>query len=622
MGPTSACELFRTTGHLPAGRRSRQPGRGDAEVAERVIHHYDTRPEPEPGRRGLLRGAGRRASRTPSAEARQRRPDLDRFFADDRLDGFFVKNLETVQGDERDVDHLVDRLRAGRGRQDHHELRPAQPAGRVAPAQRRHHPRPLPHRGRQQHPRRSTSPSPSPAKGRGTCAATSTMPPAGLPATATGARAGGDAGQPFEESVINVMRSWGYALTPQVGAAGYRIDIGIHHPSQPGVFALGIECDGYQYHSAKAARDRDRLREKVLRDLGWNLHRIWGTSWYRDRKGEERRLQAAIEHAMAAPVHGLPGGASTPADTGAARRPDRGGLRRGGTPLGHAVRDGGRAGPAALGRPGRPGQPVHHDGRDPRGRRLRSPRPHRRPGISGSAAWHIGPIGTRIRDNMDAAVGLADVIQDGEFLTLADAPRPAVRTPVPACERTVDQVHDDELALALISFIRDAGGISRSELTARIARLYGWAGHEPDITGRMGAAHLPAPPQRHPGRGRAGRHGGARRGSGSREGRTGRRTGAAVAAAATGCMLAPMTEPGPDTQLSRAAASEAVRDIGWRYLLGTLALCRCRCRHWRRPVRSHPPRSPPSGPMPTAICAWTCAPTGRSCPCRRGRWAR
>ena len=47
------------------------------------------------------------------------------------------------------------------------------------------------------------------------------------------------------------------------------------------------------------------------------------------------------------------------------------------------------------------------------------------------AAWHIGPIGTRIRDNMDAAVRLADVIQDGEFLTLAGAPRPAVRTPVP-----------------------------------------------------------------------------------------------------------------------------------------------------------------------------------------------
>src|SRR5262249_43692081 len=88
---------------------------------------------------------------------------------------------------------------------------------------------------------------------------------------------------------------------------------------------------------------------------------------------------------------------------------------------------------------------------------------------------------------VDAAVGLADVIRDGEFLTLADAPRPAVRTPVPACKRTVDQVHDDELALALVSFVRDAGGISRSELTARLARLYGWTHGGPDIAGRMGA---------------------------------------------------------------------------------------------------------------------------------------
>jgi hypothetical protein len=130
----------------------------------------------------------------------------------------------------------------------------------------------------------------------------------GLSSLAHGSGAGGDAESPFEDSVIKVIRSWGYALTPRVGTAGYRIDIGIHYPSHPGVYALGVECDGYQYHSAKAARDRDRLREQVLCDLGWNLHRIWGAAWYRDREGEERRLLAAIEHAMAAPHDGMPGG--------------------------------------------------------------------------------------------------------------------------------------------------------------------------------------------------------------------------------------------------------------------------------------------------------------------------
>ena len=100
---------------------------------------------------------------------------------------------------------------------------------------------------------------------------------------------------PFEESVIKAIQGWGYTVEPQVGAAGFRIDIGVRHPAYPGMFAIGIECDGYQYHSAPAARDRDRLRDQVLTGLGWTLHRIWGTAWYRNRGQEETRLQQAIE---------------------------------------------------------------------------------------------------------------------------------------------------------------------------------------------------------------------------------------------------------------------------------------------------------------------------------------
>ena len=92
---------------------------------------------------------------------------------------------------------------------------------------------------------------------------------------------------------------------PSFAPPGIASSIGVRHPDHAGVYVLGVECDGYQYHSSKVARDRDRLREKVLRGLGWNLHRIWGTGWYRDRNGEERKLRAAIESAIAAPVHGL-----------------------------------------------------------------------------------------------------------------------------------------------------------------------------------------------------------------------------------------------------------------------------------------------------------------------------
>ena len=483
-GPNVGVELFWDEGTYRRGTSRDNPDEA-MRVAERVIHHYDTRP-------GLSLGvvafseAQATAIEAAVSRARQRRPDLDRLFTEDRLRGFFVKNLESVQGDERDV--VI--LSIGYGPDESGQLTMnfgplSRPGGwrrlNVAVTRARYRTEVVSSIRAGDIPGSVTGEGPRQLRRYLDHAA------GGLPATAAGARTGGDAGSAFVESVINVIRSWGYALTPQVGTARYRIDIGIHYPSHPGVYALGVECDGYQYHSAKAARDRDRLREKVLRDLGWNLHRIWGTSWYRDRKGEERRLQAAIEHAMAAPVHGLPGGASTSADparpavqTEAASVAE---VPRWATPYVTAVV---------------PALPHWADPADPGSQftmtdGIRAVVGTEAPVHIGvlyerlRAAWHIGRIGTRIRDNMDAAVRLADVIQDGEFLTLADAPRPAVRTPVPACERTVDQVHDDELALALVSFIRDAGGISRSELTARIARLYGWAGQEPDITGRMGA---------------------------------------------------------------------------------------------------------------------------------------
>lgn len=67
---------------------------------------------------------------------------------------------------------------------------------------------------------------------------------------------------PFEEEVIDVLRGWGYEVQPQVGVAGFRIDMAIRHPGAPGTYALGIECDGAMYHSSRAARDRDRLRKR------------------------------------------------------------------------------------------------------------------------------------------------------------------------------------------------------------------------------------------------------------------------------------------------------------------------------------------------------------------------
>jgi very-short-patch-repair endonuclease len=103
---------------------------------------------------------------------------------------------------------------------------------------------------------------------------------------------------PFEESVAHVLKQAGYSVVPQVGVAGYFIDIGVRHPSRPDEYLLGVECDGAMYHSALSARDRDRLRQDVLEHRGWKIHRIWSTDWFNNREAEIRRLLQRIERCL------------------------------------------------------------------------------------------------------------------------------------------------------------------------------------------------------------------------------------------------------------------------------------------------------------------------------------
>jgi very-short-patch-repair endonuclease len=99
----------------------------------------------------------------------------------------------------------------------------------------------------------------------------------------------------FERWFLSRLKSASYQAHPQVGVAKYRIDIGVVHPDKPGSYILGVECDGATYHSSKSARDRDRLRQAVLEDLNWKIHRVWSTDWYRDPERELGRLIQVIE---------------------------------------------------------------------------------------------------------------------------------------------------------------------------------------------------------------------------------------------------------------------------------------------------------------------------------------
>lgn len=108
----------------------------------------------------------------------------------------------------------------------------------------------------------------------------------------------------FEIAVKEAIESRGYQVDAQVGFSGFRIDLGVRHPDFPTRYILGIECDGATYHSHRTARDRDRLRQEVLTQLGWQIHRIWSTDWIRD---PDTALNLVIQRINELRAKGTPG---------------------------------------------------------------------------------------------------------------------------------------------------------------------------------------------------------------------------------------------------------------------------------------------------------------------------
>jgi very-short-patch-repair endonuclease len=116
---------------------------------------------------------------------------------------------------------------------------------------------------------------------------------------------GGEPDSDFENEVADRLRDKGYQVVRQVGVSGYKIDLGIRHPDHPEMFLAGVECDGASYHSSKSARDRDRLREEVLRGLGWSLVRVWSTDWFDNPALETERLVKKLANLRSLPVRGF-----------------------------------------------------------------------------------------------------------------------------------------------------------------------------------------------------------------------------------------------------------------------------------------------------------------------------
>jgi very-short-patch-repair endonuclease len=230
-------------------------------------------------------------------KARRAYPSIEAHFADDRLEPVVVRNLETAQGDERDV------ILLGVG------FGPTEPEGRTMSM----------HFGKLNTQGGWRRLNVAITRARAEMVVFTSFDPGMIDLTRTSQQAVADlkhfieyahrgpraiaeadrgsmggADSPFEEGVAAELRRRGWTVVPQVGVSKFRIDIGVVHPDRPGDYLLGVECDGASYHSAATARDRDKVRASILGGLGWRLLRVWSTDWWTSRSHAADRLHEAM----------------------------------------------------------------------------------------------------------------------------------------------------------------------------------------------------------------------------------------------------------------------------------------------------------------------------------------
>jgi len=266
-------------------------------IAEAVIEHAREHPEKSLGV-ATFSVSQRQAVLKELELLRRANTDVEEFFGTASIEPFFVKNLENIQGDERDVIFIS----VGYGKTEQGYL--AHAFG------------PLSGEGGE----RRLNVLISRAKlrcevfcnfsgadidlertrARGVAALKLFLTFAETGHFGLGEATGADFDSEFEAQVCERLQHLGYDVKRQIGASGFRVDLAVSDPEKPGRFVLGIECDGAQFHSSRSARDRDRLRQQVLEAHGWIIHRIWSTDWYMRPQQELKKVEAAIAAAKTA----------------------------------------------------------------------------------------------------------------------------------------------------------------------------------------------------------------------------------------------------------------------------------------------------------------------------------
>jgi len=294
-------------------------------VAQAVIAHARRYATPARFPEGMSLGVG--TFSIPQRDAildelevlRRQNPDVEPFFDQSTAEPFFVKNLESIQGDERDIVFIS----VGYGPDvDGYTAMFFGPLSYDGGERRLNV---LISRARQRCEVFSSISAADIDLARGRSFGVAVLKSflhyaetGQLERPRPGVR---EADSDFEIDVGSTLTRMGYVIEQQVGVAGFFVDLAVKDPESPGRYLLGIECDGATYHSSRSARDRDRIREEVLRDRGWRIHRIWSADWFRRRQDELRRVVEAIESARRIGSRSEP---SDPQPSGATKVPEPG----------------------------------------------------------------------------------------------------------------------------------------------------------------------------------------------------------------------------------------------------------------------------------------------------------
>ena len=475
--------------HLPEAAYDRGGSSTNKEealaVAEAAMEHARTSPQLTLGVAAFSM-AQAVAIREQIEQQRRRDPGCEGFFSAHPHEPFFVKNLETVQGDERDVMFIsVGYGRDSEGRLDMN-FGPLNWDG----GERRLNVLITRARRRCEVFTNLTAEDIDLGRSdaRGVQALKTYLAYAQHGATDDPGRVNGDADVPFEDIVSSALLSLGYDVQHRVGSAGFFIDLAVMDPEQTGRYLLGIECDGATYHSSRYARDRDRLRQQVLVGLGWRIHRVWSTDWFRNPERELNRLVEAIEGAKSSKVVDE----VAPDDDSSIERENAAA-----TATGTMQDEGDIAEYLLVALNMSPGDRELHA----------LPTPV-------LASWvaevvhvespvHVGEVGRRIADTagvrlsrrlyealasaMDYAGDSSEVRRQGDFLWRSDMESPVLRdrSNLAGASRKLDLVAPEEIALAVERVVAGSYGIHRQDVPKAAVRLLGFPRVTQDMQARV-----------------------------------------------------------------------------------------------------------------------------------------